>query len=70
MTLGTLVVKYTAFAVLAIVVNLATQRVVLSVGWSSDSFGLAKLITMARTANAVYFTTKVPRVTGRTPQRR
>ena len=44
MTLGTLVVKYTAFAVLAIVVNLATQRVVLSVGWSSDGFGLALAI--------------------------
>ena len=44
MTLGILVAKYAAFAVLSIVVNLATQRVVLSVGWSSDGVGLALAI--------------------------
>ena len=39
-----LVLRYTGFAILAVFVNLATQRVVLSVGWSSEGLGLALAI--------------------------
>ncbi|MEM6409715.1 MAG: GtrA family protein [Pseudomonadota bacterium] len=44
MTRSTLVFRYTAFAAFAVVVNLATQRAVLSVEWSSEGFGLALAI--------------------------
>lgn len=39
-----LVLRYSGFAVIAVVVNLATQRIVLGVGWSSEGLGLALAI--------------------------
>lgn len=44
MTRNSLVVRYTAFAVFAVLVNLATQRVVLSFEWSSEGLALALAI--------------------------
>ena len=38
---------YTGFAVVAVLVNLATQRVVLSMGWQSDGLALAMEIGRA-----------------------
>lgn len=43
MTLQTLIVRYTAFAVIATLANLATQRAVLAVDSSGVGFGLAVL---------------------------
>ncbi|MEO0370808.1 MAG: GtrA family protein [Pseudomonadota bacterium] len=36
--------RYTAFAVVAVLVNLATQRVVLAMGWQSEGIALALAI--------------------------
>ncbi len=41
MTRQTLILRYSVFAVIAVLVNLATQRVVLSYGWQSEGTGLA-----------------------------
>lgn len=44
MTRSTLFFRYSLFAVIAVVVNLATQRAVLGVGWHSEGLGLAMAI--------------------------
>ena len=44
MSRTSLVLRYTGFAVVAVLVNLATQRVVLSMGWQSDGLALAMAI--------------------------
>jgi putative flippase GtrA len=41
---GTLILRYGAFALVAVLVNLATQRAVLSLGWSAPGLGLATAI--------------------------
>ncbi|MET4102107.1 putative flippase GtrA [Roseovarius sp. MBR-78] len=40
----TLILRYAAFAVVAVLVNLATQRAVLSLPWAVPGFGLAVAI--------------------------
>ena len=44
MTRPSLILRYTVFAVIAVVVNLATQRLVLAAGWANESLGLALAI--------------------------
>ena len=44
MSRQTLILRYTLFAVAATLVNLATQRMVLSLGWQSAGAGLAMAI--------------------------
>lgn len=44
MSRGTLIVRYGAFAVVAVLVNLATQRLVLAFGWPAPEVGLAAAI--------------------------
>ena len=44
MSAATLVFRYAAFAVVAILVNLATQRLVLAFDWTSPGMGLAAAI--------------------------
>ncbi|WP_397542648.1 GtrA family protein [Roseovarius salis] len=44
MSRGALIARYTLFAVAAVVVNLATQRLVLAMSWPSPGFGLAAAI--------------------------
>ncbi|MEO0750842.1 MAG: GtrA family protein [Pseudomonadota bacterium] len=39
-----LVLRYTGFAVVAVLVNLATQRLVLAMGWQSEGLALALAI--------------------------
>jgi len=41
---GTLILRYAGFAVIAVLVNLATQRLVLAIGWPSPGIGLAAAI--------------------------
>ncbi|KZY39478.1 polysaccharide biosynthesis protein GtrA [Roseovarius sp. HI0049] len=44
MSRGTLLLRYTGFAVIAVLVNLATQRLVLAFGWPTPGTGLALAI--------------------------
>ncbi len=44
MSRQTLVLRYAGFAVIAVLVNLATQRLVLGIGWESEGLGLALAI--------------------------
>ncbi|MEQ9257655.1 MAG: GtrA family protein [Roseovarius sp.] len=44
MTRGGLILRYALFAVLAVLVNLGTQRLVLGVGWQNEGLGLALAI--------------------------
>lgn len=43
-TRQSLVLRYTGFAVVAVLVNLGTQRIVLAFGWNSEGLGLALAI--------------------------
>lgn len=44
MSRGTLILRYAGFAIIAVLVNLATQRLVLTIGWPSPGIGLAAAI--------------------------
>lgn len=44
MSASSLILRYAGFAVVAVLVNLATQRAVLAMGWSQEGVGLALAI--------------------------